>query len=222
MKVKFPKALNIQNLLYLYSYGMMGRALDESYLDALVVDELEFLKLNRVQRFSVAGKPDNHQAILDNFDVSLNSKMRVREFIQLYGEETAMHLLEARFREPFKQYFEKDTKKMTQLRMKVCNLIQKNYDKLVEVDSAMIEYMQEMVFENPPIYMSIVSNGNSDIKYLTAKTVIPLLGGGKKEIRINISRSDVFDDPLNNPKAKAFAFEKMKDVLAKKRKEGVF
>ncbi len=201
---------------------MMGRTIDESYLDALVVDELEYLKAHRVQRFSIAGKPDKHQLIIDNFDVSLNTKMRVREFIQLYGEETALYLLEARLREPFKQYFVKDTKKMTQLRLKVCNLIEKNFDKLVEVDSAMIEYMQEMVFENPPIYMSIVSNGNSDIKYLTAKTVIPLLGGGKKEIRINISRADVFEDPLNNPKAKLFAFEKMKDVLAKKRKEGIF
>ena len=201
---------------------MMGRAIDESYLDALVVDELEYLKLHRVQRFSVAGKPDKHQLTIDNFDVSLHSKMRIREFIQLHGEETAMYLLEARFSEPFKQYFVKDSKKLNQLRLKVCNLIEKNYDKLVEVDSAMIEYMQEIVFENPPIYMSIVSNGNSDIKYLTAKTIVPLLGGGKKEIRINISRADVFEDPLNNPKAKAFAFEKMKDVLAKKRKEGMF
>ncbi len=109
--------------------------------------------------------------------------------------------------------------KLRQLRKNVLDVFIKNREAIIEAETAMVNYMTEYTLENPPIYLAL-KPGRGDEKYITAKTLVPQLGGFKKEIRIYLGKADDFVDPTINEELKKIAKIQMIKLLKEKRKKG--
>jgi hypothetical protein len=109
--------------------------------------------------------------------------------------------------------------KLRSLRKNVLDVFIKNREAIIEAEAAMVNYMIEYTIIDPPIYLALKS-GRSDEKYITAKTLIPQLGGFKKEVRIYLGKADDFIDPTTNEELKKIAKIQMIELLKEKRKRG--
>lgn len=129
------------------------------------------------------------------------------------SEEYLLHMLKQA------ELTEDKNAKLRLLRKKVLDVFIKNREAIIEAETAMVDYMIEYTMIDPPIYLALKYGGGND-KYITAKTLIPQLGGFKKEVRIYLGKADDFVDPTTNEELKKIAKIQMIKVLKEKRKKG--
>jgi hypothetical protein len=112
------------------------------------------------------------------------------------------------------------------LRKEVLDVLHKNKKALIEVEEKMVEYVQLETIYNPSVYIAILKDTrNPEFENVTAKTFWPLVGGGKKEIRIYLGRLSEFahlkrSDITTDKTIKEKAHKMMKDYLSEKYKNG--
>jgi hypothetical protein len=121
-----------------------------------------------------------------------------------------------------KEDYKLENSKMRSLRKQVVATLEKYETELKEVEASMLEYVQEYTLEYPPVYMALIADTRNDSanSYLTAKTFWPLMNGMRKEIRIYIGTEMEYADFKSNPKIEKIAFEKIKERLKQRRKDG--
>jgi hypothetical protein len=103
-----------------------------------------------------------------------------------------------------------ETTEMKKVRMEVLQLLEKNKKAIIEVEEKMIEYLQLDTIKDPAVYIAVLKDTrNPEYENVTAKTFWPLVGGGKKEIRIYIGRTTEF------PKIKRTEFSTNKEIKQK-------
>ncbi|RYF87490.1 MAG: hypothetical protein EON98_00340 [Chitinophagaceae bacterium] len=119
--------------------------------------------------------------------------------------------------------YNEETPTMRKKRQQVVQLLADNIKLLRRVEATMVEYVQEYRAEYPPIYFAVLADARgSDSSYLTAKTLVPMIDGKNKEIRIYLGLDKEFPDYKNNPKVHRLAEEKMKATLRNKLENGEF
>jgi hypothetical protein len=123
----------------------------------------------------------------------------------------------------FKHVFEyPETAEMKKVRLDVLQLLEKNKKAILEVEVKMVEYMQLDTIKNPAVYIAVLKDTrNPEFENVTAKTFWPLVGGGRKEIRIYIGRLTEFknikrDDISSEKSIKDKAVQMMKKHLTSK------
>lgn len=115
------------------------------------------------------------------------------------------------------KFAELETAELHEVRSTVLSKLLQNKELLIEIESAMVRYAQEYLIENPPIYLSRARIKDASGEYLTAKTILPLVGGKKKEIRIYLGKQE---DILNHQNLGTKEIEeKIQDVALSKMKE---
>jgi hypothetical protein len=128
------------------------------------------------------------------------------------------------FKEDVFEYPETDEMKL--VRQEVLNLLDKHKKAIIEVEEKMIEYVQLDTIKNPSVYIAVLKDTrNPELENVTAKTFWPLVGGGKKEIRIYLGRLSEFthlkrSDISTDKTIKDKALKMMKDYLSEKYKIG--
>jgi len=119
-----------------------------------------------------------------------------------------------------------ETSEMKKIRAEVLKLLEKNKQAIIEVEEKMVEYLQLDTIKNPSVYIAVLKDTrNPEFENVTAKTFWPLVGGGRKEIRIYVGRltdfSDVSrEDISSNKTIKETAKKLMIKHLTKKYKAG--
>jgi hypothetical protein len=82
-----------------------------------------------------------------------------------------------------------ETKEMTEKRFSVLESLKKYKKEILEIEEKMVQYLQLDIIREPSIYIAVLKDTrNPEYENITAKTFWPLVGGGKKEIRIYIGR----------------------------------
>lgn len=127
---------------------------------------------------------------------------------------------------PEKVFEYPETDEMKLVRQEVVNLLDKHKKAIIEVEEKMIEYVQLDTIKDPSVYIAILKDTrNPEFENVTAKTFWPLVGGGKKEIRIYLGRLSEFShlkrsDITTDKTIKEKAHKMMKDYLSEKYKNG--
>lgn len=111
-----------------------------------------------------------------------------------------------------KEVFEyPETAEMKNVRSEVLQLLKKNKQAIIDVEEKMVHYLQLDTIKKPAVYIAVLKDTrNPEFENVTAKTFWPLVGGGRKEIRIyvgrltdfnNVSRDDISSDKTIKDKA---------------------
>lgn len=109
---------------------------------------------------------------------------------------------------------------MTKARTAVLDALIKHRDVLAEIEDKMLNYVQEMVIQEPQVYVARTKDVKTDIEYFTAKTFWPMKGGDKKEIKIYLGKAEDYNNDTKNPKAKQEASKKMAETLRRRKDAG--
>jgi hypothetical protein len=116
-----------------------------------------------------------------------------------------------------------ETPKMLEKRKKIINLLTTHMKTLKSIEESMVSYVQEYRIEFPTLYFAVLADARgSDSSYLTAKSMIPMMDGKNKEIRIYLGLDKEFPNYKTNPKVLDFAENKMKATLRNKLDNGEF
>lgn len=91
-----------------------------------------------------------------------------------------------------KSFQETESKELREMREKVIETLGKNKEYLLEIEKAMLDYVQALTVHNPSVYLAKTKDIKTDRQYLTAKIFWPLMGGKKKEVRIYLGKPDDF------------------------------
>lgn len=82
-----------------------------------------------------------------------------------------------------------ETEEMKEKRLSVLASLKKYKKEIIEIEEKMVQYLQLDIIREPSIYIAILKDTrNPEHENITAKTFWPIVGGGKKEIRIYIGR----------------------------------
>ena len=116
-----------------------------------------------------------------------------------------------------------ETPMMLEKRKKVIQLLTTHMATLRSIEESMVSYVQEYRTEFPTLYFAVLADARgSDSSYLTAKSMIPMMDGKNKEIRIYLGLDKEFPNYKNNPKVLDIAENKMKSTLRAKLDNGEF
>ncbi len=119
-----------------------------------------------------------------------------------------------------------ETNEMKQVRDEVLKLLHKNRKAILEVEEKMIDYVHLDIINRPSVYIAVIKDTrNPELENVTAKTFWPLVGGGRKEIRIYLGRLSDFShlkrsDISTDKSIKNKAIKLMKEHLLEKYKIG--
>lgn len=115
---------------------------------------------------------------------------------------------------------ENEPAEMKKHRLEVLEVLWKNKEALIEVEQKMLNYLQEMIIYKPKVYVARTKDKKTDIEYFTAKTLWPLEGGRKKEIKIYLGKAEEFNNDTQDKGAKLLAERKMKETLRRRKDLG--
>jgi hypothetical protein len=117
-----------------------------------------------------------------------------------------------------------ETKELYEKRIKIIEIMTEHWDILRKVEEAMVSYCQLEKITYPTLYFANLSDSRgSDSTYLSAKSIIPMMDGKNKEIRIYIGTGKEYTEGYKtNPKIKMIAEQKMKETLQEKYLNGEF
>lgn len=90
-------------------------------------------------------------------------------------------------------YHYPETDEMKEKRMSVLETLKKYKKEIIEIEEKMVQYLQLDIIREPSVYIAVLKDTrNPEYENITAKTFWPIVGGGKKEIRIYIGRASDF------------------------------
>ena len=120
--------------------------------------------------------------------------------------------------------YRQETKELYEKRIKIIEIMTEHWDILRKVEEAMVSYCQLEKITYPTLYFANLSDSRgSDSTYLSAKSIIPMMDGKNKEIRIYIGTGKEYTEGYKtNPKIKMIAEQKMKETLQEKYLNGEF
>jgi hypothetical protein len=98
--------------------------------------------------------------------------------------------------------------------------LEKNKEVLDEIDEKRLNYEQELIVQNPQVYVARTKDVKTGIEYFTAKTFWKQKGGVKKEIKIYIGKAEDYDNDTKSPLAKRDALVKMSETLRRRKDAG--
>ncbi|MHA8064975.1 hypothetical protein [Aquirufa aurantiipilula] len=86
-------------------------------------------------------------------------------------------------------FYYPETEEMKEKRVSILDSLKKYKKEIIEIEEKMVQYLQLDIIREPSIYIAVLKDTrNPEHENITAKTFWPLVGGGKKEIRIYIGR----------------------------------
>jgi len=119
--------------------------------------------------------------------------------------------------------YRQETPAMRTKRLYVVELLSKFKEQLRSVEESMVNYVQEYRSEFPTLYYAVLADARgSDSSYLTAKSLIPIMDGKNKEVRIYLGLDKEFPNYKTNPKVLDMAEQKMRATLKAKLENGEF
>lgn len=116
-----------------------------------------------------------------------------------------------------------DNKKDLELSiLRILNTLDKHKEALDEIEESILDFIHKSIRRNPPVYIAKTKDIKTEKVYFTAKTFIPIAGGGKKEIKVYLGNADKFDNDTKSAKAKNLAVKLLRDAIEEKSKSGEF
>jgi len=113
-----------------------------------------------------------------------------------------------------------ETLEMKTKRLEVLKLIEKQKQVLLEIESGSLNFAQELIIQNPPVYVARTKETKTHIEYFTAKTFWPLPDGERKEIKVYVGKADDYGGDTLNERAKQDAIKKMQETLRRRKNAG--
>ena len=113
-----------------------------------------------------------------------------------------------------------ETLEMKTKRLEVLKLIEKQKQLLLDIESGSLDFAQELIIQNPPVYVARTKDTKTEIEYFTAKTYWPLSGGERKEIKVYVGKADDYGGDTLNERAKEDAIKKMQETLRRRKNNG--
>ena len=113
-----------------------------------------------------------------------------------------------------------ETLEMKTKRLEVLRLIEKQKQLLLDIESGSLDFAQELIIQNPPVYVARTKDTKTEIEYFTAKTYWPLSGGERKEIKVYVGKADDYGGDTLNERAKQDAIKKMQETLRRRKNAG--
>lgn len=104
--------------------------------------------------------------------------------------------------------------------MKLQNLVNTHGEAFEQIHHILISLHHNEVLHNPTVYIARTRDTKTDIEYFTAKTVLRLRNGKKKEVKIHLGRASDYNNNTRSAKAKSDAIAKMKLTLIRRMGEG--
>ena len=97
---------------------------------------------------------------------------------------------------PYNSVYEyPETDEMKEKRMSVLESLNKYKKEIIEIEEKMVQYLQLDIIRDPSVYIAILKDSrNPEFENITAKTFWPIVGGGKREIRIYVGRASQLSD----------------------------
>ena len=105
-------------------------------------------------------------------------------------------------------------------RKKVLSILKQYETELLKVQEATVKFAQQVVLNEPTVYIARTKDTKTEIEYLTAKTFWPLIDGNLKEIKIYLGKASEFNNDTKSKKAKEQAVVKMRQTIARRLREG--
>lgn len=119
--------------------------------------------------------------------------------------------------------YREETTEMREKRNRIVNYLRAHEEILRGAEKLMVDYVQEFKVLYPTLYFAVLPDSRgSDSKYLTAKSLIPMMDGKNKEIRIYLGLEKEFPNYKKNIKILDMAEQKMKSLLKEKMENGEF
>lgn len=106
--------------------------------------------------------------------------------------------------------------------LRILNTLNKHKEALDEIEESILDFIHKSIRRNPPVYIAKTRDVKTDKVYFTAKTFIPLPGGGKKEVKVYLGNADKFDNDTKSAKAKSEAVKLIRAAIEAKSKAGEF
>jgi len=106
--------------------------------------------------------------------------------------------------------------------LRILNTLNKHKEALDEIEESILDFIHKSIRRNPPVYIAKTRDVKTDKVYFTAKTFIPTVGGGKKEVKVYLGSADNFDNDTKSTKAKNLAIKLIREAIAEKSKSGEF
>lgn len=106
--------------------------------------------------------------------------------------------------------------------LRILNTLNKHKEALDEIEESVLDFIHKSIRRNPPVYIAKTRDVKTDKVYFTAKTFIPIAGGGKKEVKVYLGNADNFDNDTKSAKAKSLAVKLIREAIEEKSKSGEF
>lgn len=106
--------------------------------------------------------------------------------------------------------------------LRILNTLNKHKEALDEIEESILDFIHKSIRRNPPVYIAKTRDVKTDKVYFTAKTFIPIAGGGKKEVKVYLGNADKFGNDTKSSKAKSEAVKLIREAIEAKSKAGEF
>jgi len=103
---------------------------------------------------------------------------------------------------------------------KVLSYLDEKKEIFSQLDELVKDFEQHQVLMNPTIHVARTEDKKTEIEYFTAKTLFPLTGGKRKEVKIHLGRADNYNFDTQNKQAKRDATIKMRQTISRRIREG--
>ena len=90
----------------------------------------------------------------------------------------------------------------------------------LDIESGSLDFAQELIIQNPPVYVARTKDTKTEIEYFTAKTFWPLPDGERKEIKVYVGKAYDYGGDTLNERAKQDAIKKMQETLRRRKNAG--
>ena len=104
---------------------------------------------------------------------------------------------------------------------RILSLLDKHKDALDEIEDAILLFIHDAIRIKPPVYIARTKDVKTDIEYFTAKTIIPIKGGKKKEIKVYVGKAEDFNYNTKSPEAKLKGEKIMRATIVKQGDDGL-
>jgi hypothetical protein len=104
---------------------------------------------------------------------------------------------------------------------RILSLLDKHKGALDEIEDAILLFIHDAIRIKPQIYIARTKDIKTDIEYFTAKTIIPIKGGKKKEIKVYVGKAEDFNHNTKSPEAKLKGEKIMRATIVKQGDDGL-